>query len=167
MNVTQVPAIALAAVLLTAGPIGAQDVPGQWNRDDVPWVERGWFTLVGNDLTIEVDAAAPGTLLVLRGEAGRVQVRARAYGGLAGFSFTDRGRARLHLSGAAAESVAYVVVIPARARVSVRLPDRTLPETMRTLQQTGTFRWEIPEPGEPEADDPPDPPAERPGAPPA
>jgi hypothetical protein len=147
-----VPAIAVLAALLVPPTAPAQDFTAQvW--DDVSWVERGFFTLVGNDLTIEVDAAAPGTLLVLRGEIGRVQVRARALGGLAGFSFSDRGRARLHLSGAAAESLAYVVVVPTRARVTVRLPDRHLPETMRTLQSTATFRWEIPDPD----DDPGDP----------
>lgn len=151
MNRILFPAIALGAVVAAHAPMpaSAQEAtpPSFW--EEMPWVERGSFTLTGTDLTIQVDAEAPGTLVVLRGQSSRVQVRARADGGLAGFALPDRGRARLQLSGVGTDGLTYLVVVPPRARVIVRLPDRELPEGLRTLQDSRTFRWEAAEAGAP------------------
>lgn len=137
--------LGVLAAILPLSTAAQEAVPtGSW--DEMPWVERGSFTLTGNDLTIQVDAESPGTLVVMRGESSRVRIRARAEGGLAGFALPDRGRARLQLAGAATGGLTYLVVVPPRARVLVRLPGRTLPESLRTLQDTGTFRWEAADP---------------------
>lgn len=146
----------LAAAWSGAAPLSAQDPVPPASTYEHPGIQHGSFTLVGNSLTIVVGADVPGSLQVLRGRGGWVEVSARADGGLAGFSISERGSGRLHLTGVGAERLTYMVRVPERARISVRLPGRDLPETMRTLETSARFDWEAPaDTSDPPAAEPP------------
>lgn len=127
------------AVLLAAGAASAQQ----------DGVMREAYTFLSNDLTIEVRADAPGELRVVRGQAGRLEVAARAGRGIAGAGLAGTERDRLELTGVGVDRVAYLVVVPEDARVRVRLPDRVAAETLGTMQQTASYRWNIAGPGRP------------------
>jgi hypothetical protein len=150
--------LCLAGIVATTFPALAQVPPAEGDlipervRIESPLVQTGLFTLAGTSLAIEVRTDAPGRLQVLRGGTGRVRVQARADGGLPGFAMSTRGRPRLHLTGVGAEELTFVVVVPDRTRVTVRLPDRALPESVRTMAASALFQWdaaETREPGDP------------------
>lgn len=124
---------AYAATLLLALPAagGAQH----------PEVRHERLTFLGTELTIDVLTDAPGSLRLIHGQPGQVEVTARAPGGVAGFGLAGEDRTRLELTAAGAGQVYYIVVVPSDARVHIRLPGRPVPELFGTLQRTATYRW--------------------------
>jgi len=132
------------AILLWAmvpgGELAAQDAV----------VERATYRFLQPRLHIHVDSEVPGRLQVVRGRAGRVEVRGLSEGGIAAFGLQDRGSPRLNLTGLGGQKVTWVVVVPARIRVSVGLPEEPLPKGISTMESSALFQWEAPEhPGEP------------------
>lgn len=102
--------ITAVSALLLASPLAGQE----WQ------VAREQFTFVGTRLMIQVEADAPGTLRLIRGQPGTVRVASRAQEG-----FTTSGLAeddRLTLTAAGDGPVDYLVAVPENVWVDVRLP---------------------------------------------
>lgn len=100
-------------------------------------VAREQFVFPGTRLTIRVDVEAPGTLRLIRGEPGSVQVTSRAQQG-----FTTSGLAdsdRLTLSATGAGPVDYLVAVPENVWVTVRLPGSA---TSKAVARGRAGRWE-------------------------
>ena len=103
-------------------------------------LSRRAFTFHDHNLTINVISDGSGTLQILRGEAGRVEVAARAPLGIPGFAMGGREGDELRLSAAGAEQVDYLVVVPEDIRVRVRLPHRKNGEVAST-RPSANYSW--------------------------
>jgi hypothetical protein len=105
-------------------------------------VSRERLTFIGNTLEIEVLVEVPGTLRLIQGRLGEVDVTARALSGIAGAALSGADHATLQLSAVGAERVEYLVAVPEGAQVRIRLPGRPLVETLGTLQKTAVYTWD-------------------------
>jgi hypothetical protein len=117
----------LAVALAT--PASAQ----QWQ------VARDQFAFAGRQLTVHIEAEDQGTLRVIRGPAGSVRVAGRADTGITAAGLTANEHLTLTATGYG--PIEYVVTVPERVWVTVHLPDRP-PESMGTMDRSGTFQWE-------------------------
>jgi hypothetical protein len=115
--------------LALAAPAGAQ----QWQ------VAREQFAFAGRQITVHVDAEVEGTLRIIRGPSGMVRVSGRSDTGFtaAGLSADEH----LTLSAVGTGPVDYLLSVPERVWVSVRLPDRPGGESMASHQRSATFQW--------------------------
>jgi hypothetical protein len=118
----------LLALALSA-PAGAQ----QWQ------VARDQFAFAGRQLTVHVDVETEGTLRIIRGSPGSVRVSGRSDTGLTAAGLT--ADEHLTLTAAGNGLVEYVVSVPERVWVNVRLPDRAGQETIGGHTRNGTFQW--------------------------
>lgn len=125
-------AVLATLFLVAAAPLHAQE-------DNVV---RRIFTFLDSRLTVDVLVESPGVLRMIRGEAGEVQVAARASRGFAGFGLAGRGDNELKLTALGADHVEYLVIVPERVRVSVRMPDRYRAETFASTSDNATFIWD-------------------------
>ncbi len=116
-------------ILALAAPVGAQ----QWQ------VARDQFAFAGRQLTVHVDAEVEGTLQVIRGPAGLVRISGRSEAGMTAAGLT--ADEHLTLTAAGDGPVQYVITVPERVWIDVRLPDRPQSETMGTMERSGTFQW--------------------------
>jgi hypothetical protein len=121
-------------VAWTAMPAEAQ----QWQ------VDREQFGFVGRQLTIHVQAEAEGTIRIIRGAPGIVTVAGRSDDGLTAAGLT--GRRDLTLTGVATGPLEYVVAVPERVRIDVRLPDRVTIESIGGHERSRTLHWDLAEP---------------------
>lgn len=121
--------LAPVLALFLAAPAAAQ----QWQ------VARDQFAFAGRQLTIRVDVETEGTLRIIRGPAGAVRISGRSDTGLTAAGLT--ADEQLTLTGAGDGLVEYIVSVPERVWVSVRLPDRSGAESMGSHQRSGMFRW--------------------------
>lgn len=119
------------AVLAAAMPVSAQEYG----------VNRRVFTFLDNEVTIEVAAETGGTLHVVRGEPGRLDVSGRVEGGFSSFALGGRGN-RLRLTAVGGESASFIVVVPEEAYLRVQLPNRRNP--VGNTRPGGTFHWDAP-----------------------
>jgi hypothetical protein len=120
--------IALLALVLAA-PASAQ----QWQ------VAREQFAFAGRQLTIHVETHAHGSLQIIRGPAGYVRVSGRSEDGMTAAGLT--ADEHLTLTGTGSTGLSYVVSVPERVRISIRLPDRARHETLGSMHRSGTFDW--------------------------
>jgi hypothetical protein len=120
------------ALLILAGT--ATSAPAQ------EWlVHRDQFRYVGTRLTIDVTAEAAGRLQILRGEPGIVRVAGRVPVGFAAAGLSDDDH--LTLTAAGAGPVHFMVVVPDRVWITVRLPDRTRSESVGGHARSRAFEW--------------------------
>lgn len=119
------------ALLAAAQPIAAQ----QWD------VTRRVYTLLDTDLKVDVVTNAPGTLQMMHGQAGQVEVTGRALNGMAASALSDKDVTTLRLTAVGAERVEYIVVVPNNVYVVVKLPDRDVPETFSTMSGSTSYSW--------------------------
>ncbi|HUE77399.1 MAG TPA: hypothetical protein VMM83_05610 [Longimicrobiales bacterium] len=103
-------------------------------------VNRERFRYVGTRLTIDVTTEAAGRLQIIRGEPGIVRVAGRVPVGFAVSGLSSRDD-RLTLGAAGAGPVDFMVVVPERVWISVRLPDRSRMEALGGHARHGTFEW--------------------------
>jgi hypothetical protein len=103
-------------------------------------LSRRAFTFHDHNLTINVISDGSGTLQILRGEAGRVEVAARAPLGIPGFAMGGREGDELRLSAVGTDQVDYLVVVPEDIRVRVLLPHRKTGEVAST-RPTANYSW--------------------------
>lgn len=121
--------IALLALAAGAAPAAAQE-----------WlVNRERFRYVGNRLTIDVATESAGRLQIIRGEPGIVRVAGRVPVGFAGSGLSRDDR--LTLTAAGAGSVDFMVVVPERVWITIRLPDRRETQSLGSHTRLGTFEW--------------------------
>lgn len=126
-------AVVAPMALLVPDPAAAQE----WQ------VARESFTFVGNQLTIHVDAEAPGTLRVIRGAPGSVRVASRTDRGFSAAGLA--GNDELTLTSAGSGAVDYLVTVPDDVRVRVRLPGATLGESIPRRKRSRSFEWSHPD----------------------
>jgi hypothetical protein len=120
---------ALTLLLASTMPVAAQTD-----------VKRKTYTFLDRNLTIEVVAVQSGSLRILRGEAGLLEVVARAPDGFAGFALGGAQEDQLRLTSVGAQTAEFLVVVPEDARVRVRLPDRQHVEVASARPVT-TYTW--------------------------
>lgn len=116
--------------LAAALPVSAQD----WG------VSRRRFTFLDNEVTVEVLADVPGTLQIVRGEPGSLDVAGRANGGITSFALGGRDGSTLRLSVVGGQQAEFMVVIPEDAHLRVRLPNRGSGD-LGSARPGGTFTW--------------------------
>jgi hypothetical protein len=104
-------------------------------------VTRRAYTFLDNRLTVAVLADAPGTLQVLRGERGRIEVAARSSNGFAGFGLGGGPTRQLRLTAVGSESVQYLVVVPEGVSVRVQLPAGNS-VSLASRQPAATYTWQ-------------------------
>ena len=112
---------------------GSPAVAQEWQ------VARERFAFAGSRLTIRVEAEMAGTLRVIRGGSGSVQVAGRAERGFTGAGLDDTEE--LTLTAAGVGPVDYMVSVPADVWVDVRLPGRSFAESMAGSTRSRTFEW--------------------------
>jgi hypothetical protein len=102
---------------------------------------RRSYVFLDNRLDVAVLTTAPGTLHVVRGGRGRIEVASRSTGdGFAAFGLGGGHTRQLSLTGAGTDMLHYLVVVPERVAVRVRLPDgQTVSMTPR--QQHASHSW--------------------------
>jgi hypothetical protein len=105
--------LSLLLAAISYGTVRAQDA-----------TDRRSFPFFDAHLTIEVHAAGAGTLEVLRGGRGRVEVTGRTEDGILAFGVPRTTGGPLRLSAAGGAAVRYVVVVPEGVLVNVQLPDQ-------------------------------------------
>lgn len=120
------------ALLAAARPVAAQ----QWD------VTRRVYTMLDTDLTVDVVTNAPGTLQLMHGQGGQVEVTGRALHGMAASALSSKNGTTLRLSGVGADRVEYIVVVPNNVYVRVKLPDREVAETFSTMSGSKSYTWQ-------------------------
>lgn len=124
--------VALAALASGAAGAAAQQIS--------PVTQRS-YALVERRLTIDVRIDSPGSLRVVRGGLGRVDVIGQGRGDALAVSALDgHHRNVLTLTALGDAPVRYLVTVPERVDVRVRLPDRPLPEHVRS-RGAADFEW--------------------------
>ncbi|MGH7471293.1 MAG: hypothetical protein ACRENP_25370 [Longimicrobiales bacterium] len=103
-------------------------------------VRRRAFTFLDQNLTIQVVSEQAGSLRILRGEAGMVEVVAKTPDGFAGFALGGQQEDQLRLTSVGATAAEFLVVVPEDVRVRVRLPDRQHVE-VASVRPLTTYRW--------------------------
>lgn len=103
-------------------------------------ITRRTFRFLDDRLVVTVVGEAPGQLNVLRGEPGRLEVAGRSTDGFTGFGLGGTLTRELRLTAIGAEHVRFLVVVPERVRVTLRLPDGHT-ATLSTLSAAGAYRW--------------------------
>jgi hypothetical protein len=106
-----VPALIAASLLSLVADASAQDFT------------RRHFAFFERQLAIEVVGPASGTLHIVRGMHGRLEVHGRSDAGFAGIGLTGQTRDHLQLAPVGAGQAEFMVVVPEHVRVRVRLPE--------------------------------------------
>jgi hypothetical protein len=121
-------AFVASAILLHATAHAQQDV------------NRRVYSFLENHLEVAVLADAPGTLRIVRGEPGRIEVAGRSVDGFSGSALGGHLTPQLRLTAAGADAVDYIVVVPDYVNVRVHLPDGTT-TSLAPRAPIGSFRW--------------------------
>jgi hypothetical protein len=107
------PILSLTLVALAAKPVLAQD----------SGLDRRSFPFFDSHLTIEIRTESGGTLEVLRGGRGRIEVSSRAPEAVLAYAPPRATGGPLRLSASGGRTVQYIVVVPDGVQVNVQLPD--------------------------------------------
>jgi hypothetical protein len=119
-------------VVLAVGPAAVQAQEYDVSRRAYPFLDERLLVLVETEV--------PGTLRVVRGGRGQVEVAGRARDGFVGFGMGGEVSRQLRLTAVGGGNVEYLIVVPDRVRVSVQLPDRQGTD-VAPRQQSAVFRW--------------------------
>ncbi|MGQ0814124.1 MAG: hypothetical protein ACT4O1_06625 [Gemmatimonadota bacterium] len=103
-------------------------------------VNRRLFTFLADEVTVEVNAESEGTLHVVRGERGRLDVSGRVLGGLSAFALGGRDGSVLRLTAVGGDNADFIVVVPEDTYLRVRLPNRKNGD-LGSTRPGGTFKW--------------------------
>lgn len=103
-------------------------------------VNRRSFTFLDDQVTVEVEADMAGTVQVIRGEPGLIEVSGRAPGGMTAFALGGREGNTLRLTAAGGERVDFIVVVPEDTYLRVRLPNSKAGE-LNSRRRKGSFAW--------------------------
>lgn len=120
----------VALLVLTSGTASSQEYD----------VTRRSYTFLGDRLVVQVESEVPGTLRVIRGEGGRVDVAGRAREGFVGFGLGGELTQQLRLSAVGGIEVEYLIVVPEDVRLTVQLPDRRGSD-LGPRQRSAVFHW--------------------------
>lgn len=103
-------------------------------------VSRQSWTFLDRRLVINVVGTAPGELQLVRGGRGRIEVAARSDFGFPGFGLGGNFTRELRLTAVGADQVQFLVVVPERVTVSIRLPDGGR-ASLPTRAAHGSWEW--------------------------
>jgi hypothetical protein len=133
------------SALLAAIPAAAaaQATGGAQPAASAPEPVQRSFVYLGHDLRVTIAADAAGTIQVVRGEDGRLDLNGRATGGLATAGLANDARDELTLTSSGASRIDWVLAVPRDVRVSLRLPDQPA-ATLGTLAPSGSWSWAAP-----------------------
>jgi hypothetical protein len=98
------------------------------------------FVYLGHDLRVTILGEAAGTIRVMRGEAGRLDLNGRVVGGLVTTGLEDGSPSELTLASGGASRVDWVLVVPRDVRLSLRLRGQPA-ATLGTLAPAATWNW--------------------------
>lgn len=132
-------AAAIAAGLLEPRSVVGQDANAQAAPVAAESLERT-FTFIGNELRITIAGPGAGTLRVVRGQLGRIEVVARSYGGIPVAALGSDVDGQLVLDSGPAARADYIVTIPRETRLGVRLAGHP-GATLSPLDQTASWSW--------------------------
>lgn len=118
--------------------LAAVNLPGHAQE---PGVTRERFAYLGSTLEIKVLTEAPGTLRLIHGQPGEIDVSARAIGGMASVGLSGGDTGSLNLTAVSGERVEYLVVVPEDVRVRILLPDRPVAEVFGARKSAETYSW--------------------------
>jgi hypothetical protein len=104
-------------------------------------VARRLFTFLDNDVTVEVATDAPGTLQIVRGEDGQIDVAARVPGGLSSAALGGRESDRLRLTAVGGSRADFIVTVPEDTYVRVYLPNHKA-GSLASTRGGGSYTWE-------------------------
>jgi hypothetical protein len=113
--------------------LAATDLAGQE-------MARGSYVYLPTQLEIIVEGDGPGTLRLIRGQEGMVEVAARAREGFPAFGLSPTAE-RLVLTAVGATASDFVVVVPPDVRVTARLPDRAEAAVFGARRPLATLNW--------------------------
>jgi hypothetical protein len=113
--------------------LAATDLAGQE-------MARGSYVYLPTQLEIIVEGDGPGTLRLIRGQEGWVEVAARARDGFPAFGLSSTDE-RLVLTAVGATASDFVVVVPPDVRVTARLPDRAEAAVFGARRPLATLSW--------------------------
>src|SRR5688572_1580681 len=117
-------------MLAAAAPAAAQEYG----------VNRRLFTFLDNEVTVEVTAQTEGTMHVVRGGPGRLEVSARVDGGMSTFALGGRDGTTLRLTAVGGGNASFIVVVPEDTYLRVHLPNKKSGNISAT-RPGGTFTW--------------------------
>ena len=140
-RISRVTLATLATVVLPATLTIARPATAAAQTQDTQTIRRT-YTFLGDRLSVRIDGTVPGTLRVIRGEHGRIEVAGRVRHGLAGFGLSSRNGHVLHLTAVGGEHADYILVVPDAVRVEIRLPGQPVAEVVGSFQDAASFRWE-------------------------
>lgn len=143
-RISRVALATLATIVLPATFTAALPATAAAQTQDTETIRRT-YTFLGDRLSVRVDGAVPGTLRVIRGESGRIEVAGRVRHGLAGFGLSSRNGHVLHLTAVGGEHADYILVVPDAVRVEIRLPGKSVAEVVGAFQDAASFRWDATE----------------------
>lgn len=103
-------------------------------------VQRRLFTYLDRQVTVEVLADIAGTLRVVRGEPGLIEVAGRAPGGLTSAALGGRAGDNLRLTAAGGEQADFIVVVPEDVYLRIKLPGNQTGD-LGSTRPGGTFTW--------------------------
>lgn len=104
-------------------------------------VARRQYAFIDNRLDIDVVVESAGTLRLIRGMPGSVEVAGRARNGFTGFALGDRNVPELRLSAVGADRVEYLVVVPENVRVRIKIPGRPVAEVFGSTRDAASYEW--------------------------
>lgn len=103
-------------------------------------VQRRMFTFLDRQVTVEVMTDIPGTLRIVRGEPGVIDVAARVPGGVSAAALGGRAGDNLRLTAVGGEQAEFIVVVPEEVYLRIRLPDNKTGD-LGSTRPGGTFTW--------------------------
>ncbi len=98
------------------------------------------FVFLDNDLRVTIAGEAPGTIQVVRGEVGRIDLTARGAGALPAAGLVGGTPAELTLASGGAIRAEYTLVVPPDVRVTISRTGQP-GVTLGTLDREGRWSW--------------------------
>jgi hypothetical protein len=123
-------AATLMLIAAAAAPAAAQEYQ----------VSRRVYPFFASNLTIEVRTRSPGSLEILRGGRGRIEVAGRATNSVLGYAPPRLPGEPLRLTALGGSEVHYLVIVPEGIRLNVMLPDRAYAEPA-VNEPAAVYEW--------------------------
>jgi len=125
-----------AALALPGATMAQQPAP----REPHPATLQRAFVFLDDALRVTIAGEAPGTIQVVRGERGRIDLTARGLGASPAAGLTGDTPSELTLVSAGAARADYVLVVPADVRVTISRAGHP-GVTLGTLDREARWSW--------------------------
>ncbi len=129
--------ILVAAALVLPNALAAQEAAPP---EAYPATFQRAFVFLDSDLRITIAGEAAGTIQLVRGEAGRIDLTARGVGSMPAAGLVGGSPSELTLTSAGATRADYVLVVPGDVRVTVSRAGQP-GVTLGTLDREARWSW--------------------------